>query len=134
MSRAGRAAGLLDLLAGVWGAVFAYAFPAKSSCSAGGCPIGAGVLQPTILVLGLALLVDGFVCLYGLRRGFYVGVPLSAVSAGLVLFEWAGQNPGLVAVGFVLVSLVAVIGDLIAIWKKSGLPEEGNPMNLPVFG
>jgi hypothetical protein len=134
MSRAGRAAGLLDLLAGAWGAVFAYTFPGRSSCPTSGCPIAAGVLQPAILVLGLVLVVDGFVCLYGLRRGFYLGVALSAVSAGLVLFEWAGRNPGLVAVGFVLVSLLAVIGDLVAIWKKSGLPEQGNPMNLPVFG
>jgi len=134
MSRVGRAAGILDILAGAGGLIFAYAFPGRSSCPTGGCAIAFGVLQPVILVLGLLLLVDGCVCLYGLRQGFYLGVALSAISAALVLFEWAGQNPGLVAVGFVLVYLAAVIGNLVAVWKKSGLPEQANPMNLPVYG
>lgn len=134
MNRVGRAAGLLCLLAGAWGAVFAFAFPGKSSCPTGGCSMAVGALQPAILVLSLVLLVDGFACLYGFRKGFYLGGAFSAVSAGLVLFEWAGRKPGLIAVGFVFVCLLAVIGDLVAIWKKSGLPEQVNPMNLPVFG
>jgi len=134
MNRTGRAAGVLDVVAGIWAIAMAFAPPGASACPQNGCPIAPGIVQMTILAVGVALLIDGLVCLYGLRLAFPLGVLLSAINAGLVLLEWAGQNPGLVAVGLVFISLFAVIGDLLAIQAKSGLREQENPMNLPVFG
>lgn len=134
MNRTGRAAGSLSAIAGGWAVAFGFIFPSASACPPEGCPIATGVLQLTIPVIGVVLVINGLVCLYGFRFGFPLSGVLSAVNAGLVLYEWAGQNPGLFAVGLVLVSLVAVIWDLLAIRAKSGLSEQNNPMNLPVFG
>jgi hypothetical protein len=134
MKRTAKLAGGLNVVSGAWAVALDFLFPNTSACPLNGCPIATSAVKITVPILGIMLLVDGLVGLYGLRLAFSLGGILSAVIGAIVLYEWAGQNPGAVATGLVVVSFLGVIADLLAINARGGLSEQANPMNLPVFG
>jgi hypothetical protein len=127
-------AGCLNIVSGAWAVALYFVFPKTSTCPVNGCPIATSAVKIAIPLLGITLLIVGLVGLYGLRLAFSLGGIFSAVIGVVVLYEWAGRNPGEVATGLVVVSFLAVVANLLAINTRGGLSEQANPMNLPVFG
>jgi hypothetical protein len=78
------------------------------------------------------LIVDSFVAFLGPKRIFYSLAILSALLAGS---EWfgtgSGSMPVLLTVSAAGVTLVLA---MVAARFESGVSEQANPMNLPVFG
>jgi len=134
VSRTGLAAGS-NVLVGAWALVLVWVFPSAYACPNGGCPTSLTILPVLMLPLGVVLVADGLVCFAGFRAAFYAGGLLSVAMAALVLYHWAGGTPpnlGFTALS--LVSLLALIADILAITSKKKLTEQQHPMNLPVFG
>jgi hypothetical protein len=134
MRGAAKLAGGLNIVSGALAIALYFVFPSASTCPVNGCSIATSAVKIVIPLLGIMLLVDGLVGLYGLRLAFSLGGIFSAVIGVIVLYEWAGRNPGEVATGLAVVSFLAVIANLLAISARGGLSEQTNPMNLPVFG
>lgn len=83
--------------------------------------------------IGVLLVLDSIVCFVGFRLAFPVGGLFSVAIAAIALFDSGGLTIGVYA-SLGLVSLVALVLDLVAMRSKRVLSEQGNPMNLPVFG
>ncbi len=116
-----------------------------------GCPVGSGScignpsIVPTHLVLTLAvaaaLVASGALGIWGASFAFPAGGVLSAVALVLNGYAVYATHPygylsaatddALIGVAF---ALVALLVNFQAIRTKSGLSEQANPMNLPVFG
>lgn len=91
------------------------------------------LLQALLPWIGVLLVLDSIACFVGFRLAFPVGGLLSVAIAAIALFDSGGLTVGLYA-SLGLVSLVALVLDLIVMRSRRGLSEQGNPMNLPVFG
>lgn len=92
-----------------------------------------GGLPEVVLVLGVLLLVDAVVCRWGASLAFFVGVILSA---GLLVSNAMAYSTlgGIPLVAGMLISIIAAIADFLASRGTQKIPEQANPMNLPVFG
>jgi hypothetical protein len=83
-------------------------------------------------VVGAALLVDACLCLYGARFAFYGAALLSIVELAVALLggsfsSWESQ-------AVAILSAVTLGLSVLAIRTEENIPEQANPMNLPVFG
>ncbi|MDV3278698.1 MAG: hypothetical protein LYZ69_09600 [Nitrososphaerales archaeon] len=117
------AAGALGLADSVLGLYLGYTSPASSVF---------GALLMWLFWLSIVLLVDSLLCLYGVHYAFLVAGVLAvalAVDAPFALPSTLGPQLALVAL-----SLLALAANILAFRSKSRLSEQGNPMNLPVFG
>ncbi|MDV3243834.1 MAG: hypothetical protein LYZ66_01510 [Nitrososphaerales archaeon] len=92
-------------------------------------PEGSGF---AITGLGVLLAADSLACFYGIRYAFGVGAVLAAVFAVFASVAWSALSA--VQIATILLSLVTVISSVLAFRASSKMPEQGNPMNLPVFG
>ena len=86
-----------------------------------------------LMALGVVLVIDALVCFRGVLEAFYVSVVL-AVIAVVGMLSWGVQvGNG----GFLLTLVLAaatIVVDLLAARRKTWVPEEDHPLNLPVFG
>lgn len=131
MVRIGTVAAAIGVVAGAWVFAAVYlGYLGHQACSGSGC-------SPTTLVgtvteaLGIVLALDSFVCLVGPRRIFYASAFLSAILGGAVLLGPADTTA-------LIVTLALTFGEfvlsLLAARQGTGMSEQQNPMNLPVFG
>jgi hypothetical protein len=91
----------------------------------------AGAYYVVMLVSGVFLLVASLTCLYGIFYSFY----LSAFLSGLILVfsvVAGGSMPYFVLLD--MVSLASLVSSIVVLKKRSKLPEQAHPLNLPVFG
>jgi hypothetical protein len=157
MSRISRIAGAVTLLEGiaplyvvfVGGDPFIYA----TSCVSFGCPSPtfgqSAEFQALMLGLGALMVADGAVGVWGARKAYLLGVVISCLFlcvAGTAYFFdnhaiSSGQSilryPAAVVadeVVFLVLSVLGIVFNLIALRTRGRLPEQANPMNLPVFG
>jgi len=89
-----------------------------------------------LIVLGILLALDSVACFRGFSFSYPLGAVLSVLVALLTANGWAGWT-GLAApfhVSLFIVSLLAFVFNLVAILSRERMPEQGNPLNLPVFG
>jgi len=116
------AGSVLSLVSGSWAAYIAYS--ATNSHSE---------LQSALIVVGALLALDAIVSFAGIRASFVVGAGLSALVLVIVADQW-GTFSGADASVALVVSLIAVVTDVVASRPVKGMSEQTNPMNLPVFG
>ncbi len=91
-----------------------------------------GTTVAALLWVGILFLIDSAVCLYGVRQAFYASAALSVVVIILDLLLGTPYAAGWLVV--LALSLLTLLLDIIALRSASKMPEQGNPMNLPVFG
>ncbi|MDG7008727.1 MAG: hypothetical protein JRN06_10910 [Nitrososphaerota archaeon] len=138
----GRVAGGLTVLEAVW-ALYSYFGVGPNSCPLGGCP--GPQLSPlygdATIILAVIVLIDGAVGLWGAGLAYTAGAVLSAALLALTAYAtWVDLGypylSGEVEGGVVgcSVALLALAGNILASRSQSGLSEQANPMNLPVFG
>ncbi len=135
-------AGGLTMVEGV-ALFFAYFDYPTTSCPPHGC-LGPGFI-PTYsifsLVLAALLLVVGLLGLWGASFAYPLGAVLSGAALLLTAYTVlvvqgygylsTASYDAIIGVAF---ALVALIVNVEAIRSKSGISEQANPMNLPVFG
>jgi len=81
--------------------------------------------------LAVALLVVSAVCFVGPKSLFYLSSLFSAVLGGTVY--GLTDFTTIVAITLLLYAAVLVLG-VLAARREASMSEQGNPMNLPVFG
>jgi hypothetical protein len=136
-----RAAGGLTILEAVWLFYWDFATPSSfTGCTALGCSNPFQYLWP-LLPLGAILVVVGMLGVWGASIAYLAGLVLSAVAALLSGYEamiFAGYTSLSAESSFAFVgvalAVVAALGNLVAVRKRSSLSEQAHPMNLPVFG
>ncbi len=85
-----------------------------------------------MLALGGLLAVDSAACFLGLRPAFAAG---AALCFATVLAEWTlGGGASYWQLGVIVLSAAGAIASVLAFRSPSRMPEQANPMNLPVFG
>jgi len=109
------------IVTGVLGAYVGYASPT---------PAGSQLL---LSALGIVLVLDSLVCLYGVNVAFAGAAVVSAVLVFTCLIGWGGAYTGLKLVTL-LIAVLNIVLSTMAFRSSTGLPEQANPMNLPVFG
>jgi hypothetical protein len=133
-----RVAGGLTILEALW-LIYAY-FDAPVMVFTGRVPF-IPIYSIVALVLALIALADGALGVWGATIAYSTGVVLSGavlLVAGLtVLLAMNNAYPSAVssdAIIGVAFGLVALLANIDAVRSKSGISEQANPMNLPVFG
>lgn len=140
-----RAAGAVVLIEGIWAAHVALTdyLTVAMACPFNGCPGAAvgGVLGDAVMVLGVLLILDGAVGVWGARSAYWGGVALSAAFlAGMAYVAWADSAYSFLSYAVrdaeigVALALVALAVNVLATRAGGGISEQANPMNLPVFG
>jgi len=95
-------------------------------------------MNPELLGLGVILVIDSLVCYLGWTKAFYASAVLSAL--GILDVVAAGPSPSgpEFALGAFLFSvslgLLTIALDIVAARRRTFVPEENHPLNLPVFG
>lgn len=86
-----------------------------------------------LTVLGVALILDSLACLYGANLAFAVAAVVSAALAVAGVVWWGSGYTGIqwTTLSFAMADVVL---SALAFRSSTGLSEEANPMNLPVFG
>ena len=122
-------AAAVSLVNGVWtaaaGAYWSHAFGASTRLNTGENPI--------LLVLGVLILLDSLVCFLGPLEAFYASAALSFVSI-VGIASWGAP---LASGGFLVSAILAAATIGLTIQgarRKTVVPEEDHPLNLPVFG
>jgi hypothetical protein len=115
------AATSVTLASGVVGAYAGLALPSV------------GTTQLLLAAIGLVLVVDSIVCLYGASVAFAGSSVVSAVYLLVAVLGWSlGFSPlEVITIGLVVVDIPLGV---IAYRSTTAIPEQANPMNLPVFG
>lgn len=92
----------------------------------------AHALQLTTLALGVLLMADSVACFLGLRPAFAAGAVLCVAT---VLVEGViGGGVSYWQLGVIALSAAGAVASVLAFRSPSRIPEQANPMNLPVFG
>jgi hypothetical protein len=136
-----RVAGGLTVLEGIWGVYLYLVSPTGPLplCTSSGCPPRFPAIIPEVeLALVVVLLLTGFIGAWGARFAFYGGALFSVaflLVAGYSAWLWGGLLYGGVVswIGAGL-SVIAMAANVLALRGKNRMLEQGNPMNLPVFG
>ncbi len=114
-------ASVATVVTGILGAYVGYAFPA---------PAGSQLL---ITSFGVVLILDSLACLYGANIAFAASAIVSGLFVFSALLGWGGGYSAMQWVALA-VALVDIVLSVIAFRSSTFLPEQANPMNLPVFG
>jgi len=98
-------------------------------------PCAAGVAPPVAgMALALVLIADAGLEFRGMLLAFPAGI---ALSLGALLLMVLGSNSSYSVadsyVGVVL-AVLTIVMNVVSLRRRGRLPEQGNPMNLPVFG
>ena len=137
-----KVAGGLTVLEAVWAIYIQFAVTAVA-CPLNGCPGPqfSPLISQLALLLGVILLVDGLLGVWGSWFAFPTGALLSAILLLIMGYAaWADSgyayliaesNQALVGAGLAVLALVT---NVLATRTKNRLSEQANPMNLPVFG
>jgi len=137
-----RVAGGLTVLESVW-LLYAFYDAPTSLCHSTACPSQQFIplYSWATPALALALLAVGAVGIWGASFSYGAGAVLSTAALVVTAYTVAvvfGQgyaptvsNDAIIGVAF---ALVALLVNIDAMRSKSGILEEANPMNLPVFG
>ncbi len=120
MNKGKTAASTIALLAGLLSAYAGY----SSSAPEGNALVLTG--------LGVVLAADSLACFYGIRYAFGAGAVVAAAFAVLASVAWSSLS--IVQIAALILSIVTIVSGVLAFRASSKLPEQGNPMNLPVFG
>jgi hypothetical protein len=137
-----RIAGVLTVLEGAW-LLYSSFSGVETMCPLNGCPgpTFSPLFSQGLLALGVILLIDGLLGVWGAWFAFPLGSALSAIFLVVGAYAYWLDNSYTYltallwqdAVGSVL-ALVALAANVAAVRTKSRLSEQANPMNLPVFG
>lgn len=138
------AGSVLSLVTGCWAAFVAYygansvvPCPPFSQCilelQGGSGLLPPAELQGALFILGAILAIDSLVSFVGIRASFVLGAVLSVGVLAIVAIQWGTYSGNYSATALVL-SLLAVVADVVASRPAKALSEQSNPMNLPVFG
>ena len=142
-SLVGRVAGGLTILESLWLLYSSYLDLSGTMCPANGCPGPSFIPLYSVVTLALvvALFAVGALGVWGASFAYLTGAVLSAVAMldlGYTVVVVRGytylataSNDAIIGVAFALVALVVNVD---AMRSKSGISEQANPMNLPVFG
>lgn len=138
-----RVAGGLTFIEGAWAAYVAgVQLTTPIVCPADGCA-GPHFVWLWQVVIGLAalLVIDGALGFWGVSASYWAGAALSAVLSFLMAYAaWASYGYPYLSGTMVEAAVGAVLGgvglaaNVLGARARSGLPEQANPMNLPVFG
>jgi hypothetical protein len=113
------------------------------SCPLNGCvgPNFVPIYSTADLALAAVLLIVGALGVWGASFAYVVGAVTSAIALVATGYTVAVVNgygylstasdDAIIGVAFALVALLA---NIEAVRSKSGISEQANPMNLPVFG
>jgi hypothetical protein len=138
MSRIKQLAVVMNILQAAW-AIY-YVLSPWSSIGLSIPPFGVSSpsllfsgLPLVVLALGVLLLIDAIACRWGNWVPFFAGVVLSAglLVSGALAYATLGGIP--LAAGMIL-SVIGAITNFLAARSSQKIPEQANPMNLPVFG
>lgn len=128
-------AALVSFLAGAWSLAGANFYGlGKYACTANPTSTCVGSSSPNPYVSALAILLEisSVICLLGPNQVFYASAILSILLGASIAPDSSIGDPivagalGLAGASFVL--------SLVAARKRTGISEQSNPMNLPVFG
>jgi hypothetical protein len=137
-----RVAGGLTVLESVW-LLYAYYDAPTTLCLSTACPSQQFIplCSWAAPALALALLAIGAVGIWGASFSYGAGAVLSTAALTVTAYTVAVvfghgyaptvSNDAIIGVAF---ALVALLVNIDAMRSKSGILEEANPMNLPVFG
>ncbi len=135
--KVGTIAGVLGAIVGVWTALGSTIL--NSDLYGARCnPTACAALPSQFLVFllgafGVILAIDSVLALVGPRIAFYGEAVVAAIVAFLFFLAQAAMNQPAFWGSF-LVSILTLALAVVAGRKKSGISEQANPMNLPVFG
>lgn len=133
-----RAAGVLTVVQGLWILYLEFvrmtavyncpANPAQYPCAASAAPPIAGI------VLAVLLIADAGLEFRGTWLAFPAGIVLSA--GGLMLMVFGSNGSYSITDSYVgsVLGVLAIVVVAVALRRRAKMPEQGNPMNLPVFG
>jgi hypothetical protein len=129
-----RIAGGLTILESVW-LLYGYFDVSKTSCPASGCPFPQFIpyFSEALFALPVVLLIVGALGVWGVGFAYLAGAVLSAFALlfmAYVVFLLESTNA---EVGAALAA-IAIVANVVGMRGRSGLSEQANPMNLPVFG
>jgi len=137
-----RVAGALTIFESFWAALIQVQGVAVS-CPSGGCAWPSPYLLHSweMLILVAALLVVGVLGFWGASFAYPAGAVLSGIMLIVMGYSaWSDSAYGylqgesqLALVGAGLAAAALAL-NFIGVMRKSGLSEQANPMNLPVFG
>jgi hypothetical protein len=137
-----RIAGGLTVLESAW-LLYSFFYEVRISCPNGGCPFPNyfPFYSQIVISFAVALLVIGILGVWGASFAYLGSVIISTLTLLLMAYTvlnlsgYAYLSPESDnAVVECAVAVVAIIGNAAGARGKSGLSEQANPMNLPVFG
>ncbi len=135
--KVGTIAGVLGVIVGVWTALGATVLNSDlygARCNPTTCT---ALPSPFLIFLlgafGVILAIDSILALVGPRIALYGEAVVAAIVALLFFLVQAAMNQPAFWGSFLL-SILALALAVAAGRKKSGISEQANPMNLPVFG
>ena len=152
MTSLGVVAGISAVLEGAWALYITFVqnpFANSIFCPAGLCAATtfsqSGYFALLVPALGVLLAVDGVLGTWGARFAFPAGSVLSAVFLAVMAYAFISDSAGagaytdmgLVRLDELVAAALALAGTVlnaVAARGKTRLPEQVNPMNLPVFG
>jgi len=94
-------------------------------------PLG-GALAYGLLALGVLLLLDSVVCIYGFKTAYYGSIGLSAILLAAVLLS---RSPSvLFRLVELALTLLTIVLDVAALVPAPKLQQGAHPKDHPVFG
>jgi hypothetical protein len=94
--------------------------------------LGSSVLFSGMLVLGVAMLIDAALCFYGMKYAFHFAIVIALLI--IVADVLAGSPLSGLHLPVTILTLLSLAASIVAARSSPGIPEQANPMNLPVFG
>jgi hypothetical protein len=86
-----------------------------------------------LLALGIVMILDSAVCFTGVLEAYYASVVLALVAL-LGVVTWGAHLGSAGFLVLLLLSVLTVALDALGARRKTHVPEEDHPLNLPVFG
>ena len=131
-SGVGAVAGAAAVLVGMFFPVEVFRGVCLSSVDV--CSLGTGGYGGYLVAfLGVVLLVASVVAYFGPRVGYYAQAAASALVVIIILTAEGGRGSAY-AWAVLVPSMTSTVLGLMAARSRGGMAEQGNPMNLPVFG
>lgn len=141
MTRASRRiAGGITLVAAIWVffskvAANGVFYPSPPECIA---TCNNAYLSSGVLLIGVLLAIVGLLELWGAWFSYPAGAALSFALLIAALYAYSNpsvpESDGLQVILGAVVAAVAFAANILAVRSGSAVPEQANPMNLPVFG
>ncbi len=134
MARIATAAALVGVVAGFWN-VYEYLQVCRGaavSCSAQQAA-PTGIAGEAVLALAVLLILNSVATFIGPTALSYVSAALGALIDAIVILNYTDISTAAFYITAALVTLSVILSALAA-RRRTGVSEQANPMNLPVFG